>query len=135
MKKIFLLLFIVLISSTSVTSFGQTTLDTVNVVKPEKYPGYKTGLNGWTDFLVKNLDRDLPVKEGAPAGRYTVLASFVVDSVGKVSDIMIDHDPGYNTAKEVKRIIALTDKRWTPAYSNGRPISYRHRQSITFVVN
>jgi len=135
MKKLFLLLFTMLVTFSGFKTYGQTTLDSVSVFKPEKYPAYKTGLNGWTDFLVRNLDRDLPAKNGAPSGKHTVVASFLVDSVGKISDIQIEKDPGYGMADEMKRMIRLTDKKWIPASANGKPVSYRHKQSLTFVVD
>ena len=117
-------------------SNGQTvTYKTTVLLTPDKMPEYKKGMNGWTDFLAAKLDRDLLKKQNAPEGRYVVIASFLVDSVGGVRDIRIEYDRGYGTGDEVIRVIGLTNKKWVPAYDKGLPVTFRHRQSITFVNN
>jgi protein TonB len=115
-------------------SKGQIYPDSTTVMTvPDKMPEYKTGMKGWTDFLVRYLDRDLLARQGAPAGKYTVIASFLVEADGSVSDIKIEFDRGYGTGDEVKRIINMTNKRWIPASDKGVPVPFRHRQSITFL--
>lgn len=128
-KLFFLFLFITLIQGVIV--HAQSATDSATIFKPEKLPEFKGGINGWTGFLQNNLDRDLLQRAGAPAGKYKVIASFIVDSVGKVSDIIIETDPGYGTAAEMKRILTLSSKKWVPAFDKGRPISYRTKQSLT----
>jgi len=136
MKNRLCLLFMATILTLGFKSYGQVYFDSTTVfVTPDKMPEYKKGLRGWLDFLEAKLDRDLLQRQGAPAGKYIVIASFLIDSVGRVKDIKIEFDRGYGTGDEVKRIIELTDKKWTPAYDKGKPVSFRHRQSITFVNN
>ncbi len=135
MKKRFLFLLAAMLVLSCANSYAQTFTDTTKMMRPDKYPEFKNGLSAWTKFLEKTLDRDLPVKMKAPPGRYTVIASFLVDSVGGVRDIQIEFDRGYGTGEEVKRVIGLTDKKWIPAIDNNNPVSFRHRQSITFIVN
>jgi periplasmic protein TonB len=98
---------------------------------PAEYPG---GLAQWAKYLERNLNRDLPVENGAPPGKYTVLVSFTVDKVGKVSDVIAENDPGYGTKAEAVRVIAK-GPNWKPAVQNGRNVIYRHKQQITFVVS
>ena len=133
MKKILTLIVVLFMLNTA--GHAQITFidSTTKPFTPEKLPTYMSGMDGWLRFLEKNLDRDIPRKSNAPAGRYMVLASFLVDSIGRVRDIIIENDPGYGTAKEVERIIRLSSKRWNPAMDGGKAISFRHRQSITFV--
>lgn len=96
-----------------------------------EFPG---GINGWIKYLERNINRDLPYKNGAPPGRYTVLLSFVVAKDGTISEIKAETDPGYGSKEEAIRLMAKSPK-WKPAFQNGRNVFYRHKQSITFLVN
>ena len=96
-----------------------------------EYPG---GLPAWTKYLERNLNRDLPVENGAPPGKYTVVVSFIVSKTGDISDVTTENDPGYGTKAEAMRVITKGPK-WKPAVQNGRNVIYRHKQSITFVVS
>jgi protein TonB len=79
------------------------------------------------------LNRDLPVENGAPAGRYPVTVSFVVARDGSISDVKAENDPGYGTAAEAVRVIQK-GPNWIPAEQNGKKVIYRHRQTISFMV-
>ncbi|HAN37307.1 MAG TPA: energy transducer TonB [Chitinophagaceae bacterium] len=96
-----------------------------------QFPG---GLSAWKKFLERNLNRDLPLDNGAPVGRYTVVVSFVVDKYGQISDVQAENNPGFGTMEEAVRVI-LKSQQWTPAVQNGRNVTYRQKQSITFVVS
>jgi len=96
-----------------------------------EFPG---GLPAWTKYLERNLNRDLPVENGAPPGKYTVTVSFIVSKTGDISDVVAENDPGYGTKAEAIRVITKGPK-WKPAVQNGRNVIYRHRQSITFQVS
>ena len=97
---------------------------------PSTFPG---GTDAWVKFLSRTLNRDLPVENGAPAGKYAVTVSFVVSRDGSVSDVKAENDPGYGTADEAVRVIKKGPK-WTPAELNGYKVNYRHRQVIVFQV-
>lgn len=101
-----------------------------NVQVPAEFPG---GLNGWRNYLERHLNSDMPISNGAPAGRYTVVVSFTVDKTGAISDVVAENDPGYGTKAEAVRVIAK-GPNWKPAVQNGSKVIYRHRQSITFLV-
>ena len=96
-----------------------------------EFPG---GLPAWTKYLERNLNRDLPVENGAPPGKYTVVVSFIVAKDGSISEVQAENDPGYGTKNEAIRVIQKGPK-WKPAIQNGRQVIYRHKQSITFVVS
>jgi len=98
---------------------------------PAEFPG---GINGWRNYLERNLNSDIPVSNGAPAGRYTVVVSFLVDKSGVISDVIVENDPGYGTKAEAIRVIAK-GPNWKPAIQNGNKVIYRHKQSITFMVS
>jgi protein TonB len=98
---------------------------------PAEFPG---GLPAWAKYLERNLNRDLPVENGAPSGKYTVVVSFIVAKDGKISDVVAENDPGYGTKAEAVRVITRGPS-WKPAVQNGRNVIYRHKQSITFMVS
>lgn len=101
------------------------------VQNPAEFPG---GISAWSKYLERNLNRDLPVNNGAPAGKYTVVVSFTVDKNGSISDVQADNNPGYGTNEEAVRVIKKGPS-WKPAVQNGRNVIYRHKQSITFQVS
>ena len=84
--------------------------------------------------MERNLDSDLPVSNGAPAGKYTVVVSFLVDKNGVISDVVAENDPGYGTKAEAVRVITK-GPNWKPAIQNGNKVIYRHKQSISFMVS
>ncbi|MFT4204277.1 MAG: M56 family metallopeptidase [Chitinophagaceae bacterium] len=102
--------------------------------KVDKEASYPGGTNAWKTFLTRNLRADIPTENGAPAGRnYTVIASFIVDKEGNVSEVRAVNDPGYGTAQEVIRLIKRSGK-WEPAIQKGKKVIYRQRQQVTFQV-
>ncbi|GAC1536886.1 MAG: hypothetical protein NVS3B15_17250 [Sediminibacterium sp.] len=98
---------------------------------PAEFPG---GLPAWQKYLERNLNRDLPVENGAPPGKYTVTVSFIVDKSGNISEVQAENDPGYGTKEEAIRVIRK-GPAWKPAVQNGRNVIYRHKQGITFLVS
>lgn len=98
---------------------------------PSEFPG---GVQGWSKYLERNLNRDLPVENGAPPARYTVIVSFIVDKNGNISEVKAENDPGFGVTAEAIRVIAK-GPNWKPAIQNGQPVIYRHKQSITFQVS
>ena len=96
-----------------------------------EFPG---GKSAWMRYLERNLNNNLPSDAGAPAGKYTVFVSFMVDQNGFVSDVVAENNPQYGTAEEAVKVIKNGPK-WTPAVQNGHNVSYRVRQAITFVVS
>ncbi len=97
---------------------------------PAEFPG---GTTAWSRYLERNLNRDIPVENGAPPGRYTVVVAFTVSKTGAISDVTAENDPGYGTKAEAMRVITKGPS-WKPAVQNGRNVIYRHKQAVTFVV-
>ena len=98
---------------------------------PAEFPG---GTSAWSRYLERNLNRDIPVENGAPPARYTVVVAFTVSKTGAISDVAAEKDPGYGTKAEAIRVITKGPS-WKPAVQNGRNVIYRHKQAITFVVS
>jgi periplasmic protein TonB len=88
----------------------------------------------WIRFLERNLNGSVPVDNGAPAGRYTVMVQFVVDTNGNISDITALSNNGYGMEQEAIRVLRKADK-WNPAIQNGRQVKTYKRQPITFQID
>jgi len=84
--------------------------------------------------LERNLNANIPVDNGAPVGRYSVVVQFVVDKEGNVSDIQALTNHGYGLEEEAIRVIKKAPK-WEPAIQNGIKVKAYRRQVITFDVN
>jgi len=89
---------------------------------------------GWSTYLMNNLDRDLPYRNKAVSGKYTVRLSFVVSQNGDVENVIAENDPGYGTAKEAVRVIQNGPK-WIPAEQEGKKVNSLVKQVIIFNVN
>ncbi len=102
-------------------------------VKVEKDAEFEGGEEAWHAFLRKNLNPEVPIDNGAEAGKYTVIVRFVVSKNGSVSGIACENDPGFGMSDEAMRVIRKT-KNWTPALQNGEHVNAYRRQPIVFVV-
>ncbi|HNU88485.1 MAG TPA: energy transducer TonB [Ferruginibacter sp.] len=116
---------------------AQTTpaADSLNVrfEKVESEASFPGGLHGWRAYLITKLNPNIPVDNGAPSGKYTVIVQFVVSKDGAVSNIKALTDLGYGMEEEVVRIIERSGN-WKPALQNGRPVNAYRKQPVTFVV-
>lgn len=88
----------------------------------------------WPKFLQRNLNGEVAVNNGAPAGTYQVVIQFIVDREGNISDVKPLTSHGYGMEEEAMRAIKKAP-RWTPAVQNGRQVKAYRKQPITFVVS
>jgi len=87
----------------------------------------------WKKFLETNLDGEVPVNNGAPAGRYSVVIRFVVDTDGGISGVTPLTAHGYGLEEEGVRVIKKA-KKWEPAFLNGLHVKAYKKQVIIFDV-
>ncbi len=87
----------------------------------------------WKRFLESNLDAEVPVENGAPEGRYSVVVRFVVDTDGNISEITPLTAHGFGLEEEAVRVIRKA-KKWEPAFLNGIHVKAYKKQVIVFVV-
>lgn len=100
----------------------------------QEEPKFDGGKEAWLSFLNKNLKKEVPIERGGPPGKYTVILSFIVDAKGKVSNVDAENDPGFGTAEEAVRVMKLSPN-WIPAKQNGKPVVYKHKHTITYVIS
>jgi protein TonB len=87
----------------------------------------------WARFLTNNLRGDVPIDNGAPAGRYTVMIQFVVGLDGSISDVKPLTRIGFGMEEEAMRVLKKA-KGWRPGIYKGSQVKSYHRQPITFEV-
>lgn len=120
--------------SFSISVFAQadsTKMEFEKVEVEAEFPG-KTA--GWTNYLRKNLNANVPVDNNAPIGYYTVVVRFIVSKTGKITEVVPETNHGYGMEKEVVRIIK-TGPDWIPAIQDGRNVNAYRRQPVAFVVS
>jgi hypothetical protein len=110
------------------------TLDQTMTQEADVKAMFLGGDSAWKLFLAKNLKADVPVENGAPAGRYTVWIQFSIDVNGTVNDIKPLTSYGYGLEEEAVRIIRKSGA-WTPAMIKGRAFKSFLKKSITFSVD
>ncbi|MBK6935634.1 MAG: energy transducer TonB [Chitinophagaceae bacterium] len=94
------------------------------------FPG---GDQMWRKYLERTLNPNIPVDNGAPEGKFTVVIQFVVDKEGNISDVRPLTHHGYGMEAEVMRVI-MKGPKWTPAMQNGRIVKAYRKQPVTFQV-
>ncbi len=97
--------------------------------KVEVPAGFPGGPDAWRRYLERNLQYPEAASDNGTQG--VVKVQLVVDKEGNISDVVALNDPGDGLAEEAVRIIKKGPK-WTPAEQNGRKVTYRFVQTITF---
>ncbi len=116
--------------------FSQTkdSVDTKVFEQVESEAAYPGGNTAWAKYLQKALDNFNPAENGAPVGRYQVIARFIVSKSGATSDVIAETKLGYGM--EAKVITAIKNSgNWEPAIQFGRPVNAYRRQPVTFIVD
>jgi protein TonB len=96
------------------------------VENPATFPG---GMDGWKRYLERNFQYPEAAQEAGTQG--VVRVQLVVDKDGNVTEVKALNDPGDGCAAEAERVIRKGPK-WIPAEQNGRKVSYRFVQTVTF---
>ncbi|GEM_PF-2361098 len=85
------------------------------------------------DFIANNLHYPKSAREAALEGR--VIAQFVVDKDGTISNVTILRDIGGGCGEEVVRVIHLMNERamqWIPARQDGQPVRFKYILPVVF---
>ena len=102
--------------------------------KVEIEPDFPGGKTAWQEYLKKNLDAAMPIKEGWKPGTYRIVVQFIVDEKGNISDVKTTDKPTSKTAKQCIDLIKNGPK-WLPARQNGKIVKAYKKQPVTFVVS
>lgn len=132
--------FVVSINDKSATIYPENDSTKVFTVVqvPAMFPG---GLPGWTKYLKSNLNVDLgaryvKIPKGVKEVKQIVKVQFLVDTLGKISNILVlnPNEVHPKLAKEAIRVIK-EGPDWSPAKQNGKKVTYRHTQTVTWVIS
>lgn len=93
------------------------------------FPG---GEAAWRKYLQKNLNIDIVVKNGAPAGLYQTIIRFMIMPDGSIMHVEAETNLGYGMEEEGLRIIKNGPK-WIPATQFGHKVKAFRRQPISFM--
>ena len=128
MKKIFLLAFVVLLST---TLFGQTdgkneeTIFTSAEVMPE-YPG---GEQAMMNYVATNVKYPQAAIDKNISGR--VMVGFVVEKDGSITDVQVVKGIGGGCNEEAVRVVKAMPK-WKPGKEKGKAVRVHYLLPITF---
>jgi TonB family protein len=90
---------------------------------------YSRDKNAWADYLQKNLNYPQEAVNKEIQG--TVIAQFIVELDGTLSDMKIVKSPNKLLSDETLRTIKNSGK-WIPAVQNGKQVRAYKRQPIVF---
>ena len=95
----------------------------------EQSPAYPGGETAMAKFVQENLKYTAEAKEANVHG--LVIAQFVVDIDGKITETNVVKKLGYGLDEEAIRIINSFPK-FKPALQDGKPIAFRYTLPIRF---
>lgn len=99
----------------------------------ETKPSFPGGDAAWRQYLERNANSSVPVKNGAPAGVYKVLIQYIVKSDGAITEIKPLTNYGFGMETEAVRLIQ-NSPAWIPAMQNGKKVNAYQKQPIVFYV-
>ena len=102
--------------------------------KVQSLPHYPSGDSAWYQYLRKNLNVNMVLRNGAMPSVYTAVVAFIVKPDSTLSDCRIIKDPGYGAGAEALRVIQKSGK-WIPGTKNGKPVNFVQLQTVIFKVN
>jgi len=125
---VFLIAFLFFAALPILSAQGQTEGEDV-LMEVDEMPKPKGGMEGWNTYLAKNLTYPKAAREAKVEG--TVIATFVVDEKGEVSNVEILRGIGGGCDEEVMRLVKESPK-WTPGKKDGEIVKVRMRLPIRF---
>lgn len=101
-----------------------------NLAEIEVKPEFIGGLTKFNEYIAKNFE--LPKDKDFKGGR--IIASFVVDTDGSLSDIKILKDAGFGTGEEAIRVLKNC-KNWLSGENNGEKVRCNYMIPIELKIN
>ncbi len=105
--------------------------DDMPITNPSEYPVFPGGSEALKNFMIRNLSQPDNIEEGE---KFIVIAKFIVDKQGNISNIEVVKNGREDLDDEVKRVIAKMPQ-WKPGSQNGNPVAVYFKMPVTFVNN
>lgn len=102
------------------------------VLAPEVMPAFEGGMEGMMKFIQKKMRYPRRAQENNEEG--TVYVSFIINSMGKVTDVEIIKGFNKDCDQEAARVISMMDK-WKPGLQNKMPVAVKMVLPIKFKLN
>jgi TonB family protein len=99
-------------------------------VAVEKEPNFPGGQQKFMQFIAENIKFPQDMTVNNTSGR--VIATFIVEADGSLSNIKILRSPSLSAADEAIRVLLLSPK-WNPGYQNGQPVRVQFTVPISFL--
>jgi periplasmic protein TonB len=97
----------------------------------EVMPKPEGGFPAFAKYLSKNLKYPRAAQNARQGGK--VLVSFVIDEIGKISNVKVIQGIGFGCDEEAARVIAVAPA-WIPGRQGGKAVKVRHTISINFTL-
>ena len=104
-----------------------------SITKNQKEAIFPAGTKKWLRYISDHVFPPDRLVKSMPPGVYTVIVSFVVTKEGKVDEVYLVRSCEWSADLEVFKTIENSPP-WQPAMQNGRNVTYRQKQNITFEV-
>ena len=101
------------------------------IANPSVMPEFIGGIAALHNFMLRNLQTPEDIDEGQ---KIVVMAKFVIDKKGNISDVEIIQNGREDLDAEVIRVINKMPT-WKPGLQNGFPVAVYFKMPITFVNN
>lgn len=101
-----------------------------NMAGIETKPEFPGGISMFYKYVSKKFR--IPKSKDFKGGK--VLATFVIEKDGSVTDIKILRDPGFETNKETKRVL-ISSPKWKAGVQNGKNVRVQYMLPITLSSN
>lgn len=106
--------------------------DQPTVIFAQKMPQFEGGnLNEFRQWVMSRIRFPQEALENNKYGR--IVASFVIDTEGKLGDIKILASPDEAFSNEVRRVLAMSPA-WTPGEEEGKTVSVKFTMPVDFAV-
>ncbi len=96
------------------------------VETPPSFPG---GIEKFYQFLANHIKYPVQAREKSIQGR--VIAQFIVEKDGSLSEIKTLREPGYGLGDEAVRVLSISPK-WNPGIQNGKPVRVQYTVPVNF---
>jgi len=121
--------------SSNGNNINVTTVEVEEEVRPLKIAEFMPEFPGGMDAFLKFMQRNLKQPENMEdAEKLVVVADFVVDAEGNISDLKISQHARADLDAEVIRVIKKMPQ-WKPGMQNGRKVPVFCKLPVTFVAS
>jgi TonB family protein len=121
-----------MIQGTLTTTQTDTTSGNEIFSAVEQEPTFHGGINAFYKFLAKNIKYPESMRKNHISGK--VIAQFIVEKDGSLSDIKVLRAPCDDAGTEAARVLALSPP-WEPGIQNGRKVRVQYTVPIAFALN